>query len=171
MTFVARWIRDYSCVICGKYLIIALEGSNPWELPCPFLLGVRRVTQLSCRSHSHLDFLLKNEFKANSDFQPNIVEKLRELKRHVLKWNTKWIREAKTYHNGLSKKMLEVVSKSTHEIRIALHRCSTFENRECISAKWYILMVPSSPLISVCKVWILVNLFNNPLRQRNTGKK
>ena len=44
-------------------------------------------------------------------------------------------REVGNYHNGVSKKMLEVVSESTHEIGIALHGCSTFENWECISAK------------------------------------
>lgn len=49
--------------------------------------------------------------------------------------NKNELKRSWNYHNGVSEKMLEVVSESTHEIGIALDGCSTFENRECISAK------------------------------------
>ena len=67
-------------------------------------------------------------------------------------------------HNGVTKKMLEIVSECTHEVSITLDGCSPLEDRKSIRPKGHIFIISPPPLISVCKVRIFVDLFHNPVR-------
>lgn len=75
------------------------------------------------------------------------------------------------YHNGITKKVFEVVSEGSHEVGVTLHGRSAFKDRKGITAQRYIFIIPSSPLISVCKIFIFVDLLPNPLRQWYTACK
>lgn len=68
------------------------------------------------------------------------------------------------YHNGVTKKMLEIVPECTHEVRIALDGRSALEDWKSITTKGHIFIIPPPPLISVCKVRIFLHLFHYPVR-------
>jgi len=75
-----------------------------------------------------------------------------------------------TYDDDISEKIFKSVSEAPHEVRVALNRCPTLQSGNIVSAERNILSIAPSLLVGVRQVRILVNLFQSPRRQRNTGQ-
>lgn len=137
------------------YLVKALKSSNTRKFPCTILLWIRRVAKLTSWSHSNLNFLDERNWYTG-------YNKLKSQFITAVCW--------RTYHNGITKEVLKCVPECPHEICITLDRGSSLEDWKVITTKWDILIVSPTPLISVTKIRVLVNLFNSPLWQRNPAK-